>query len=113
MTGLPFVYAFWAGYQGSVSSSEIQKLIEAKQAGVRCLSDIAAEYAATHSHTTELYESYLRDHLQYPFGSHEQSGLQEFYRRAFRIGLIPAEPELLFSDQEQLEVPAAATTPKQ
>ncbi|MBT5877030.1 MAG: menaquinone biosynthesis protein [Candidatus Latescibacteria bacterium] len=96
LTGLPFVYAFWAGHEGAVSKDEVRKLIKSKDLGLDCLGEIANEYAVTHRHPVSLYKAYLSDHLQYPFGPDEQAGLKEFYRRAHRIGLIESEPALRF-----------------
>ena len=96
MTGLPFVYAFWAGHEGAMTPAAVRKLIEARNTGLTSLEEIAAEYAEKHLHTPAFYESYLRDHLQFPFGPDEQAGVREFYHRAYRLGLIDSEPVLQF-----------------
>ncbi|MEE2709990.1 MAG: menaquinone biosynthesis protein [Gemmatimonadota bacterium] len=98
MTGLPFVYAFWAGHTGALPPEAVAKLIEAKEAGLASLGEIATEYAADHIHGPAFYKSYLGDHLQFPFGPEEQAGVLEFYHRAHLIGLIEKKPELRFYD---------------
>ena len=96
MTGLPFVYAFWAGHHNRLDASDVHILIEAKKIGLTALTDIAAVYARTHRGSSTFYEAYLRDHLQYAFGLEEQKGLKAFYERAYQYDLIDAVPELHF-----------------
>lgn len=96
MTGLPFVYAFWVGHEGALTPEVVEILIRAKEFGLTSFKKIATEYASAHDQSSGFYEAYLRDHLQYPLGPDEQAGLQEFYRRAYHLGLIKAVPELRF-----------------
>lgn len=96
MTGLPFVYAFWAGREAALTPEHVHTLHRAKAYSMTRIPEIAADHARTHAHPAAFYASYLRDHLQYPFGSDERAGLQAFYRRAHRLGLIESVPELRF-----------------
>jgi predicted solute-binding protein len=57
---------------------------------------IAAGYAAHGPRRAGTNETYLTEHIQFDLGEAEQSGLREFYRRAFALGLIPRVPELRF-----------------
>jgi chorismate dehydratase len=43
-TGLPFVYAFWAGPRGAVSAEDVARLQQALRAGLANLAAIAASY---------------------------------------------------------------------
>lgn len=99
LTKLPFVYAFWAGKAQAINAAEVEILIRAKEAGLNALQEIATAYASTHVHPREFYLSYLCDHLKYPLGPDECAGLMEFYRRAHRLGLINAVPELWFYER--------------
>ncbi len=96
MTGLPFVYAFWAGKEKALSLKEIKSLIQAKNYGINCLSEIANSHAYNHSLPGSFYSEYLTERLTYNFGNLEQKGLLEFYRLAQTHGLINNIPELLF-----------------
>jgi chorismate dehydratase len=93
-TGLPFVYAFWAGPQGVVTAGQVRRLQSALAEGLRSLPAIASAYAGPDAQRAPLNEAYLRANIHYAFGSDEQAGLAEFYRRAHALGLLPRVPEL-------------------
>jgi chorismate dehydratase len=95
-TGLPFVYAFWAGRPGVVDEAGVRRLQEALRHGLGRLDGIAASYNGLGAGQAERSESYLRGNIVYRLGDDEQKGLREFYRRAFALGLIPRAPELRF-----------------
>lgn len=95
-TGLPFVYAFWAGPAGAVSAAAVARLQEALRQGLGSLAAIAASYNGHGAAQGPLNESYLRANIHYGFGAEEQAGLREFYRRAHALGLLPRVPELRF-----------------
>lgn len=96
LTGLPFVYAFWAGQPDAVSPGDIRALIASKATGLANLDTITKQYARTHARSAAFYLSYLKDHLYFELGTRELQGLTEFYRRAFRLGLIETEAILRF-----------------
>ncbi len=96
LTGLPFVFAFWAGRAGAVSAAGVRRLQSALAAGREALPEIAGRYAAGDASRAAKYESYLRENIVYRLGEDEQAGLREFYRRAHALSLIPAVPELRF-----------------
>jgi chorismate dehydratase len=95
-TGLPFVYAFWAGRKGAVDPAGVVRLQEALRQGLAALPEIAATYNGQGAREGALNESYLRANIHYGFGAEEQAGLREFYRRAHGLGLLPEIPELRF-----------------
>ena len=95
-TGLPFVYAFWAGRPGAVSPAQVAALRAALRGGLGALDRIAATYNGPGAGRAALSESYLRERIVYGLGDAEQAGLREFYRRAHELGLIPRVPELRF-----------------
>ena len=96
LTGLPFVYAFWAGRAGAVSATGVRRLQSALSAGLGALPEIAVRYAAGDPVRAAKYETYLRENIVYRLGEDEQAGLREFFRRAHALSLIPAVPELRF-----------------
>jgi chorismate dehydratase len=96
ITGLPFVYAFWAGPAGAVDRQGVRTLQRALAAGLDALPEIAAREARGDAARAAKYESYLRDNIVYRLGEAERAGLVEFLRRAHALCLVPAVPELRF-----------------
>ncbi len=95
VTGLPFVFAFWAGPLGAVTGPQVARLQEAAARGLRQIRTVAVAYNG-HAERASLNEDYLRHNMVYALGESELAGLREFYRRAHALGLIPRVPELRF-----------------
>lgn len=94
LTGLPFVWAFWAGRPGAVSPEAVSALAEARDRGVAAVEAIAADYCgAARAH---LGHAYLRDNIQYEVRDREEAGLRKYFELAARHGLIDAAREPLF-----------------
>jgi predicted solute-binding protein len=100
LTGLPFVYAFWAGRRGAVGASGVRRLQSALADGLGALGEIASRQAGGDSARAARYEAYLRESIVYRLGKDEQAGLAEFFRRAHALSLVPAVPELRFHAEE-------------
>jgi chorismate dehydratase len=96
LTGLPFVFAFWAGRTGVLNAGHVSRLQAALRSGLQDLPRIALSYNGHGAGHAELNESYLRSNIVYALGPEELAGLTEFYRRAHRQGIIPRVPELRF-----------------
>jgi chorismate dehydratase len=96
LTGLPFVYAFWAGRPGAVDSGRIERLQSALSAGMGAFAEIALRQARGDAARAAKYEAYLRENIVYRLGAEELAGLREFYRRAHALSLVPRVPELRF-----------------
>jgi chorismate dehydratase len=96
MTGLPFVWAFWAGRAGVVNSGDIGALQAARDAGVQQSDTIAREYFGAERRYHDLGARYLRDNIKYYLGGDERAGLELFYRYAAESGLVPAADALRF-----------------
>jgi predicted solute-binding protein len=87
LTGLPFVYAFWAGRAGALSADDVRALQEARDAGVSRLEQVAGEYFDDPT-LQGIGVRYLRDNIRYVFGEAERAGLEAFYRYAAELGLV-------------------------
>jgi chorismate dehydratase len=88
LTGLPFVWAFWAGRPGVLSRDALNALAAARDAGVARSDEIAAAYCGPER--AERCQAYLRDNIQYGFGAREDAGLRTFYELAERHGVVAA-----------------------
>lgn len=96
LTGLPFVYAFWAGRPGTLLPADVARLQQALSEGLSAIPLIAASYDGLGANQAALSEAYLSENIVYRLGEDELAGLREFYRRAFALGAIPRVPELRF-----------------
>ncbi len=96
MTGLPFVYAFWAGHDLSLTGEEVEILQKSYEIGAQNIEKIAREYAVGKPQDWAFYRDYLTQNIVYKFGEDEKAGLMEFYHYAFYLGLIEHIPELHF-----------------
>jgi chorismate dehydratase len=99
-TGLPFVYAFWAGRPRAVSPDAARALQLARDEGRRRPAEIARAYFADVPERQILGERYLRDNIRYDLGEEELEGLRRFYRYADELGLATYDGHLRFYDAE-------------
>lgn len=95
-TGLPFVFAFWAGRPGVLTAADVARLQGSLRSGLAALSAIATSYNGYGAGHGAQNEAYLRSNIVYSLGEAELAGLREFYRKAHALGLIPRVPELRF-----------------
>jgi chorismate dehydratase len=98
LTGLPFVYAFWAGRPGVLAGEDIAALQRARDAGVGRPDELARQYLADTPARHTVGARYLRENIKYQFGDEERAGLDAFYRYALEAGLVTAAHELRFFD---------------
>jgi chorismate dehydratase len=95
MTGLPFVYAFWAGRPEALSAGHVRALQAARDAGVADPEGVAATYFSDPA-LRSIGASYLRDNIKYDLGAEERAGLELFHRYAAELGLVPRAEGLQF-----------------
>jgi chorismate dehydratase len=96
MTGLPFVYAFWAGTPGVLSPSDVHLLQQARDDGRRDSDAVAAEYFAGDPARQALGAAYLREYVRYEIGGRECTALDRFFELAGEIGAAPPARRLQF-----------------
>jgi len=96
MTGLPFVYAFWAGRAGVIDDGDVASLQRARDGGVSQPDLIAREYFADSHERQAIGARYLRDNIQYYLRDDERAGLEAFYRYAVEAGAVSNAGRLEF-----------------
>jgi len=96
MTGLPFVYAFWAGREMTISSEDVGIIKTSSELGMKNLDKISKEYAKSHQQNLGLYHDFFTENISYTFSDQEIDGLNEFYNYAFFYGYTDYIPDLHF-----------------
>lgn len=97
-TGLPFVFATWVARPGAQLGHVARPLAAARDAGLRCLEEIAASAAPIVGVPYEQCLTYLRDHLSYRLGPQERRGMHRFGDLVIQNGLAPAEGRFVFDN---------------
>lgn len=100
MTGLPMVFAVWAGPREFLTPQLAAAFQDSCACGLRSMERIVAEEAATRGFAPELVQRYLVSHIVFRLGEPEREGMQLFlgYARQLespkhpkhRPGLTPA-----------------------
>jgi chorismate dehydratase len=95
-TGLPFVYAFWAGRPQALDEAAVAALQSAKAEGLRHCDAIAREYFREAPERQTVGSRYLQDNIKYDLGADERAGLELFYRYAAETGVVERSDSLRF-----------------
>ncbi len=96
LTGLPFVYAAWAGRPGALGPDHLAALSAARDLGLQRLDRLATDAAGGDLARAGTLASYLRHNLRYGFGQREQAGLERFHALAAEVHLTPRALPLRF-----------------
>jgi chorismate dehydratase len=88
LTGLPFVYAFWAGRPGAVTSGDVAALQQARDEGVKHPDELARAYFPGRAERQVIGARYLRDNITYHLDEEDRAGLVAFYRYAAEAGVV-------------------------
>jgi chorismate dehydratase len=103
MTGLPFVWAFWAGRPDAAGPGAVRLLQRAAESGMAHTRQIAADYCREVPERIPLAERYLREHLAFRLTPRALEGLETYYAEASRLGLAEAA-EPVFFDAGQSDI---------
>lgn len=95
-TGLPFVFAFWAGRRGKDLASWRHDFEESRDFGLAHVDDIAAEWALKLNLAPDNVKVYLTENIDYSLDEENCRGLRLFFKLAHEMGIIPVEKELVF-----------------
>ena len=96
MTGLPFVWAFWAGRPGAASPGIVTVLQDAAAAGMQHSDEVADAYLAGDPARQAIGRRYLRENLVFELSPRALEGLRTYYGEAIALGLAAGEPRLEF-----------------
>jgi chorismate dehydratase len=86
LSGLPFVWAFWAGRPGVLPPAALEALREARDAGVAASDTIADAYCGPER--AALCRAYLRENIRYTLDGRAAAGLRRYYELAAKHGVI-------------------------
>lgn len=96
LTGLPFVYAVWAGRPEALAEAHVRELQAARDRGVQAVDAIAETAGRGDRAWTDQVRAYLRDNLKYRLGDAERAGLTRFHELAAALDIVPAARSLRF-----------------
>lgn len=95
MTGLPFVFAMWAGHKSQITPELAQILQDSYLCGLGALDRIIEEEAARRSMPREMVDHYLKNNIVFRHGEAERAGLELYLRYAREMNeLVLAEDPL-------------------
>jgi chorismate dehydratase len=97
LTGLPFVFAFWAVKDGFKDPSLVDKLKASRDYGVASIPAIAARYSETLQIKKEFLLAYLEKNVHYYMDQSCVESLQLFYEKAARVGATKSVRSLQFA----------------
>lgn len=96
MTGLPFVYAFWTGRSGALTTADVLVLQQARADGEAESDAVAAAFFAGEPERIEVGARYLRENIRFRMGPREVAGVERFYELAAALGLAPPARRVAF-----------------
>src|SRR5579883_1185385 len=88
LTGLPFVFAFWAVRDGFRDESIVDTLKQSRDFGVAHIPDIAVRYSETLQIKKEFVQEYLETNVHYYMDEVCVQALDLFYEKAAKVGAI-------------------------
>lgn len=95
MTGLPFVWAFWAGRPDAATAETVSLLHAAAESGMSHLDAIADAYT-TDGAQQATSRRYLRSSLRFRLDDRAVDGVHLYFREAVSLGVAPAGAALQF-----------------
>jgi cyclic dehypoxanthinyl futalosine synthase len=97
LTGLPMVFAVWAGRPGVLAPEDVAELVGAAREGLGVRTELAQAFAREKGGDPERYRRYLTHRIRYSLGPHELQGMETFLSRAAERGFLPPA-RLRFAD---------------
>lgn len=95
-TGLPFVFAVWAGAASARLTESAALFRDSRDYGVAHIDEIASEYAPRHLLSPGQVKIYLTENIDYNLSEEHLKGLRLFHKLACEAGLVPGVQPLHF-----------------
>jgi chorismate dehydratase len=97
LTGLPFVYAFWTGRPGVLTTADVIVMQQARADGEADPEGIARRCFPDDGAAQRLGARYLRENIRFRMGEREIAGVERFYELAAEVGAAgPARKVALY-----------------
>jgi chorismate dehydratase len=96
LTGLPFVFAFWAARDGFRDKTVVDVLNRSRDFGLTNTAAISERYSVQLSMNKDFVREYLEKNVYYYMNEASVEGLELFYTRAARVGAIKSVRRLEF-----------------
>ncbi len=88
-TGLPFVFAVWAGTVDSRLARFASAFQSSRDYGLAHIDEIASEHASRHRLSAAQVKVYLTENINYNLAGEHLEGLNLFHKLAYEAGLVP------------------------
>jgi len=99
LTGLPAVFAVWAGRQENLTRELNDRLLQAKDEGCSKLAEISRTESVSLGLPFDVCYDYLANVMRYDMDWPEIQSLDVFARKCWEHGLLEAEPELRVAER--------------
>lgn len=86
LSGLPFVYAFWTGRPGVLTTADVLVMQQARAEGEADADAIAGLFFPGDPAAQRIGADYLRQNIQFRMGEREIAGVERFYELAAEVG---------------------------
>src|SRR3954453_6665238 len=86
LTGLPFVYAFWTGRPGVLTTADALVLQQARADGEADPDGVARLFFEGDAVAQRIGAEYLRENIRFRMGEREIAGVERFYELAAEVG---------------------------
>jgi chorismate dehydratase len=96
LTGLPFVFAFWAVRDGFTDTGVVPALKASRDSGVANIPAIAEKYSEQLQIKKPFLQAYLEKNVHYYMDQSCLEGLQLFYEKAAKVGAIKSVRRVQF-----------------
>lgn len=95
MTGLPMVFAVWAGAPRHLTAEVADAFVQSYRYGAADLDAIVEEAPALHGISEELARTYLTNHIQFELSEEDRRGLALYRSKVARFRAMEPAPALL------------------
>ncbi len=96
LTGLPFVFAFWAVREGFQDGTVVDVLKQSRDFGTANIPTIAAKYSEQLQIKKEFVQEYLERNVHYYMDQACLEALELFYKKAAHVGALTSVRDLQF-----------------